>query len=331
MHTRNNTQDNIRRLEIDRHKVLRSRQVFIVKHRLDGRFSRFKVRQVVRGFTQREGIDYDKTYAAVVKLVLLRVLFVIIAEEDLEYYQYNLVAAFLNALLRDYVIYIEQPHSFEKGDGDEVCLLNKVLYGLKQVLLLQYDKFTKFAKKYRFDLFLSDAYIFRNVATGVIIVIYVDNVLLIAKLLILIYSTVEVIRTAFQIRTLSKLHYYLSIRIVRDRQQRKLIVVQDIYIDKIAAKFDLTIQPTASALLGKTLVVQLRTAPDDYTVTNKLKTEYQTLVSSVVQLIYITRLDYSYEVGLLYRFLRNPTPKHREAAIYILSYIVTTKNRGIVF
>lgn len=218
MHTRNNTQDNIRRLEIGRHKVLRSRQVFIVKRRPDGRFSRFKARQVVRGFTQREGIDYDKTYAAVAKLVLLRVLFAIIAEEDLKCYQYNLVAAFLNALLRDYVIYIEQLYSFEKGNGDEVCLLNKALYGLKQVLLLQYDKFTKFAKKYRFDLFLSDAYVFRNVATGVIIVIYVDNVLLIAKLLTMIYSTAEIIRTAFQIRTLSKLYYYLSIRIVRDRQ-----------------------------------------------------------------------------------------------------------------
>lgn len=255
MYARNNTQDNIRRLEIDRHKVLYSRQVFTVKRRLDRRFSRFKVRQVVRGFTQREGIDYDKTYTAVAKLVLLRVLFAIIVEEDLKYYQYNLVVAFLNALLRDYVIYIEQPYRFEKGDGDEVCLLNKVLYGLKQVLLLQYDKFTKFVKKYRFDLFLSDAYVFRNAATGVIIVIYVDDVLLIAKLLILIYSTVEVIRTAFQIRTLSKLYYYLSIRIVRDRQQRKLIVVQDVYIDKIAVKFNLTIQSTASVLLGKTLVV----------------------------------------------------------------------------
>lgn len=331
MHARNNTQDNIRRLEIGRHKVLRSRQVFIVKHRPDGRFSRFKVYQIVRGFTQREGIDYDETYTVVAKPVLLRVLFAIIVEEDLECYQYNLVAAFLNALLRDYVIYVEQLYSFEKGDGDEVCLLNKVLYGLKQVLLLQYDKFTKFVKKHRFDLFLSDAYVFRNAATGVIIVIYVDNVLLIAKLLTIIHSIVEIIRTAFQIRTLGKLYYYLSIRIVRDRQQRKLIVVQDIYIDKIAAKFDLTIQPTASVLLGKTLAAQLRTAPDDYTATNKLKTEYQTLVSSAVQLIYITRLDCSYEVGLLCRFLRNPTSKHREVAIYILSYIVTTKNRSIVF
>lgn len=66
-------------------KVLRSRQVFDVKRRPNSKFSRFKVRQVVRRFTQREGINYDETYALVAKPVLLRVLFAIIADEDLEY------------------------------------------------------------------------------------------------------------------------------------------------------------------------------------------------------------------------------------------------------
>lgn len=68
--------------------------------------------------------------------MLLRVLFAIIAKEDLEYYQYDLVVAFLNALLGQYIIYVEQLYSFEKGDGDKVCLLEKALYRLKQALLL---------------------------------------------------------------------------------------------------------------------------------------------------------------------------------------------------
>lgn len=43
----------------------------------------------------------------------------------------------------------------------------------------------------------------------------------------------------FLMRRLGELHYYLSIRIVRDRAKRQLIVVQDAYIDKIATKFNL--------------------------------------------------------------------------------------------
>lgn len=178
-------------------------------------------------------------------------------------------------------------------------LLLKALYGLKQALLLQYDKFTKFAKKHGFDPFLSDAYIFRNATTGVIIVIYIDDVLLIAKLLSSIFDTAELISTTFLIRLLGELHFYLRIRVIRDRQKRQLIVVQDAYIDKIVTKFNLYNAPT-SLPLRKDLTAQLYTLTGDYTATNKLKTKYQTLVGSAVQLVYISRPDCSYEVRLLY-------------------------------
>lgn len=65
----------------------------------------------------------------------LRVLFAILAEEDLECYQYNLIAAFLNVLIGTHTIYVEQLYGFEDGK-DSVCVLLKVLYGLKQAPLL---------------------------------------------------------------------------------------------------------------------------------------------------------------------------------------------------
>lgn len=223
MYIKNGIQRN--RLRYPKHKVLRGRQVFTYKRGPNGQFSRFKARQYVRGFIQRQGLDYDEIYTIVAKLVLLRVLFAIIVEEDLEYYQYDLIAAFLNALIGNYVIYVEQLYSFEEGDGNKVCLLQKALYRLKQALLLQYDKFTKFAKSYRFNPFLSDAYVFRNADTNVIIVIYVDDVLLITKLLLLVSDATKQINAMFLIRRLGELYYYLSIRIVRDRAKRQLIVV----------------------------------------------------------------------------------------------------------
>lgn len=90
------------------------------------------------------------------------------------------------------------------------------------------------------------------------------------------------IAATFPMRMLSELYYYLGMRIIRNRQRRQVIVVQDAYIDKIAAKFSLTTQPTVGAPLGKTMAAQMRAALDDYSATNKLKTEYQTLVGSAV-------------------------------------------------
>lgn len=55
-----------------------------------------------------------------------------------------------------------------------------------------------------------------------------------------------------------------------------MIVVQDVYIEKIAAKFNLTglYLAETSALLGKTLALQLKAVLEDYVIPNKLKVKY---------------------------------------------------------
>lgn len=117
---------------------------------------------------------------------------------------------------------------------------------------------------------------FRNTATGVIIVIYVDDVLVIARLLTSITETARLIETVFPLRPLSEIYYYLGIRVIRNRESRQLIVVQDAYLDKIATKFNLArLYPAASgALLSKEMATKLRSLGADYFAPNKLKTEY---------------------------------------------------------
>lgn len=196
--------------------------------------------------------------------------------------QYDLIAAFLNVLVSTHIIFVEQLHGFEDRE-DNVCMLLKALYSLKQLLLLWYDEFAKFIKNYSFNPFLSDAYVFRNAETGVIIVVYVDDILIIARLLASIFDVAKTISTTFPIRPLGELYYYLGIRIIRDRSRRQLMLVQDGYLNKITTKFNLTGPfQTGGALLSKTMATQLKAAPSDYTATNKLKTEYQILVGSGV-------------------------------------------------
>jgi hypothetical protein len=95
---------------------------------------------VARGFTQIAGIDYDETYATVTKPVSIRILMAIVAHYNLECKQYDIITAFLNAIIGDRKIYVEQPHGFEVDNHNNsqplVCLVLRALYSLKQSPLL---------------------------------------------------------------------------------------------------------------------------------------------------------------------------------------------------
>ena len=72
-HHLNKTWDTDTTHQPDAHLV-DSKWVFKVKRNADGSIKKFKARLVARGFTQREGIDFNKTYAPVVKFNTLRAL-----------------------------------------------------------------------------------------------------------------------------------------------------------------------------------------------------------------------------------------------------------------
>jgi hypothetical protein len=93
--------------------LIKGRWVFKIKFDVNGKPERFKARWVVRGFTQKAGIDYDETYAAVVKPVSLKIMLALAAHYGYECKQYDIVTAFFNVVMDGHQIYVELPHGFE--------------------------------------------------------------------------------------------------------------------------------------------------------------------------------------------------------------------------
>ena len=92
--------------------VVGSKWVFCIKHGPNGAILKYKACAVAQGFTQIEGLDYDETFAPVIKLTSLCTILALAAEYDLELHQMDVKSAYLNGDLKE-KIFMNPPPSFE--------------------------------------------------------------------------------------------------------------------------------------------------------------------------------------------------------------------------
>ena len=168
---------------VDRPKdqaVISCRWLYKIKPGIPGvEDKRYRSRLVARGFTQREGIDYEEVFAPVVKHISIRILMSIVVNKNLELEQMD-----VNGNL-DQVIYMEQPEGYEVNPGkDQVCLLKKSLYGLKQAPRQWNKRFNTFIVSQGFVRSDQDSCVYVKVLGPedyAYLLLYVDDILLAAK------------------------------------------------------------------------------------------------------------------------------------------------------
>jgi len=115
-------------------KAIGCKWVYAKKHgSLKDDTVRYKARLVVKGYAQREGIDYNEVFSPViVKHSSIRILLALVAQYELDLDQLDVKTVFLHGDL-DEKIYMTQPMGFKTASKENmVCKLKKSLYGLKQ-------------------------------------------------------------------------------------------------------------------------------------------------------------------------------------------------------
>jgi hypothetical protein len=94
---------------------------------------------VAKGYSKVEGLDFDETYAPVVRLESICILLAYATYHGFKLYQMDMKSAFLNGPIKEEV-YVEQPPGFEDCEyPTHVYKLSKELYGLKQAPRTWYE------------------------------------------------------------------------------------------------------------------------------------------------------------------------------------------------
>jgi hypothetical protein len=156
-------------------KVISNRWVYRKKRNVVGEVTRFKARLVVRGFSQREGIDYTETFSPVARFDTIRAVLSIAADEKLELSQFDVKTAFLHGFI-DKEIYMEQPEGYNDG-SQRVCKLLRSLYGLKQSPRCWNKRFKDVLMNLEFQESTADPCLYFRITGNdkIILVLYVDD------------------------------------------------------------------------------------------------------------------------------------------------------------
>lgn len=304
--------------------IVKSRWVFNVKQE-DENNERFKARIVAKGFTQERGINYIDKYAPVMRFETLRLVFSIAAMNKWSMKQLDAKNAFLNGKL-DHKVYLEPPDGLSKNK-DEVWKLERSLYGLKQSPRIWYLTIAKVLKDNGFENSIVDPCMFWK--QGVLLVIYVDDILITGKNKEVIEKTADILKKHYLMKDIGKPRMFLGISVkeLPDKEGYELSMKDS--IERIKENYKIT--PTQRRLITP-LVKGFDKKQDTSAKLNEADhKKYRSIIGSLLYMANTVRLDISFAISYLSRFLEEPTEYLLKGCLRVMQYVIQTKHFNLKF
>jgi hypothetical protein len=148
------------------------------------------------------------------------------------------MGAFLNAIKKNSEkLYAELPAGYKKS-GKCIKVL-KAIYGLKDSFLLWYKELNEALKSMGFILFKKEPCLFYFPNRKVCIFFYMNDILCLyyKNNTLNANEIIRAFKTKYKIKNERGVKWFLSIRVIRNKKARKIFLLHDAYIKKIAAKF----------------------------------------------------------------------------------------------
>jgi len=163
--------------------IVTGKCIWTHKRRADGTLEWYKASWVLRGFTQRPGVDYDETFNLVVKPTTVRMVLSLDLTRGWPVHQLDVKNAFLHGVLTE-AVYCSQLAGFvDSSCPGMVCWLNKSLYIHKQAPWARNHRFAAFLLTLGFVEAKLDTslFIYHHGAETAYLLLYVDDIVLTAS------------------------------------------------------------------------------------------------------------------------------------------------------
>jgi hypothetical protein len=222
-------------------KAIGCKWIFKNKIGADGNLKRYKARLLDKGYSQREGVEFNEIFSHVAKLTSIGFLLSISSTSNFEIEKMDVKTAFLHQDL-DEEIYMRQPNGFVvKGKEELVCKLKRSLYGLKKSPRMWYQNFDAFALKIGYVRSEEDHYVYIKLIDDqiLIIILYVDDMLFIGNNKVMIKELKAQLSNIFEMKYLGAAKYIFGMEINRDRCNINLFLSHSNYVDTILKWFNM--------------------------------------------------------------------------------------------
>ncbi|GKD90999.1 zinc finger, CCHC-type containing protein, partial [Tanacetum coccineum] len=248
------------------------------------------------------------------------------ATHNLVIHQMDVKTTFLNGDLEE-EIYMKQPEGFVMPSTEhKVCKSIKSLYGLKQAPKQWHHKFDDVVLSNGFVLNQSDKCVyckFDEFGKGVIICLYVDDMLIFGTNQTQVDKTKEFLSSNFSMKDMGEADVILGIRI--KRKNKGLTITQSHYIEKILKKLNCE----GCGPLSTPMEAGIKLMPHVGKPVNQL--EYSRAIRCLMYAMTSTRPDIAYAVRKLSRFTSNPSNHHWEAITRVFRYLKKIMNYGLSY